>query len=125
MYIEITDTMAYGMVHISTLDDDFYHLSLDGQILTGRRSNTIYSVGQYINVQVERVDRFKRQIDFCVVTGSQGSAARRKRFKRSESALSPKELTALRKQRRVDRARKKTHKNKQVKESKKKQPKKR
>ncbi len=125
MYIEITDTMAYGMVHISTLDDDFYHLSQDGQTLTGRRSNTIYSVGQYINVQVERVDRFKRQIDFCVVTGNQSSAARRKRFKRSESALSPKELTALRKQRRVDRARKKNHKNKQVKESKKKQPKKR
>ena len=125
MYIEITDTMAYGMVHISTLDDDFYHLSQDGQTLTGRRSNTIYSVGQYINVQVERVDRFKRQIDFCIVTGSQSSAARRKRFKRSEGALSPKELTALRKQRRVNRARKKSHKNKQIKESKKKQPKKR
>ncbi|MEC8333528.1 MAG: RNB domain-containing ribonuclease [Verrucomicrobiota bacterium] len=125
MYIEITDTMAYGMVHVSTLDDDFYHLSQDGQTLTGRRNNKIYSVGQYINVQVERVDRFKRQIDFCVDTGNQVSAARRERFKRSESSLSPKELTALRKQRRIDRARKKNHKSKQDKESKKKKLKKR
>ena len=25
LYIELTDTMAFGMIHISTLDDDFYH----------------------------------------------------------------------------------------------------
>ena len=34
--------------------------------MIGRRKRRIYALGQYIMVQVERVDRFKRQIDFRV-----------------------------------------------------------
>jgi ribonuclease R len=64
LFIELTDSLAFGMVHISTLDDDFYHPSNDGTSLIGRRKQKTYSLGQYIMVQVERVDRFKRQIDF-------------------------------------------------------------
>ena len=54
------------MIHISTLNDDFYHVSPDGTALIGRHKRRIYALGQYIMVQVERVDRFKRQIDFRV-----------------------------------------------------------
>jgi len=64
LFIELTDSLAFGMVHISTLDGDFYNLSDDGTALIGRRTQKTYSLGQYIMVQVERVDRFKRQIDF-------------------------------------------------------------
>ena len=67
LYIEITDSMAFGMVHISTLDDDFYHPSNDGKKLTGRKTGKVYAVADTIQVQVERVDRFKRQIDFRIV----------------------------------------------------------
>ena len=44
LYNEITDSMAFGMVHISTLDDDFYHPSSDGKKLTGRKTGTAYAV---------------------------------------------------------------------------------
>lgn len=67
LFVELTDTLAFGMVHISTLDDDFYHPNPDGTALIGRRKQRTYALGQYIMVQVERVDRFKRQIDFRVV----------------------------------------------------------
>ena len=67
LFVELTDTLAFGMVHISTLDDDFYHPNSEGTALTGRRKKRTYALGQYIMVQVERVDRFKRQIDFRVV----------------------------------------------------------
>ena len=67
LYVELADTLAYGMVHISTLDDDFYHPNAEGTALIGRRKKRIYALGQYIMVEVERVDRFKRQIDFRVV----------------------------------------------------------
>ena len=30
LFIELTDSLAFGMVHISTLDDDFYNPSNDG-----------------------------------------------------------------------------------------------
>ncbi|MEC8209078.1 MAG: ribonuclease R [Verrucomicrobiota bacterium] len=67
LYVELTDTLAFGMVHISTLDDDFYHPNPEGTALIGRRKKRNYALGQYIMVEVERVDRFKRQIDFRVV----------------------------------------------------------
>ncbi len=99
LYVEVTDTMAFGMVHISTLDDDFYYLSTDGRALTGRRSGKMYSVGQYIHIQVERVDRFKRQIDFRIV--SEKGEIRRKKAKQHNTAKSAKALVALRKQRKT------------------------
>ena len=64
LFVEITDTLAFGMVHISTLDDDFYHPNPEGTALIGRRKQRVYKLGQFIMVQVARVDRFKRQIDF-------------------------------------------------------------
>ncbi|MBC2595794.1 RNB domain-containing ribonuclease [Ruficoccus amylovorans] len=67
MFIELTESLAFGMVHISTLRDDLYTLTDDGSALQGRRRRKKYSVGQYIKVAVERVDRFKRQIDFHLV----------------------------------------------------------
>mgnify|MGYP001099858465 CR=1 FL=1 len=66
LFIELTDSLAFGMVHISQLDDDFYHASNDGTSLIGRRTHKTYSLGQYIMVEVNRVDRYKRQIDFRV-----------------------------------------------------------
>jgi ribonuclease R len=67
LFVELADSLAFGMVHISTLDDDFYHPNSEGTALVGRRKKRTFSLGQTIVVQVERVDRFKRQIDFCAV----------------------------------------------------------
>jgi ribonuclease R len=66
MFVELTESMAYGLVHVSTLKDDLYNLDSGGTALVGRRKHRRYEVGQQISVQVERVDRFKRQIDFRV-----------------------------------------------------------
>ena len=67
LFVELVDSLAFGMVHISTLDDDFYHPNHEGTALIGRRKQRTYALGQRIMVQVERVDRFKRQIDFRVI----------------------------------------------------------
>jgi ribonuclease R len=66
MYVELTDSQAYGLIHISTLTDDLYHISGDGTALIGRRHRRAYQLGQHIAVNVDRVDRFKRQVDFRV-----------------------------------------------------------
>ena len=76
LFIELTDSLAFGMVHISQLDDDFYHASDDGTSLIGRRTHKSYSLGQHIMVEVNRVDRYKRQIDFRV-TATTGKIERR------------------------------------------------
>lgn len=100
LFVELTDTLAFGMVHISTLDDDFYHPNSEGTALIGRRKKRTYALAQHIMVQVDRVDRFKRQIDFRVVPTTDRKTGKKagKPFKgqrsrqggRSKSARQPK-----------------------------------
>jgi len=66
MFVELTDSLAYGLVHVSTLADDLYILNSDGTALVGRRKKRAFHLGDSVMVEVERVDRFKRQIDFRV-----------------------------------------------------------
>ncbi len=70
MFVELTESLAYGLVHISTLRDDLYKVDASHTALVGRRNRRRYAVGDTIEVCVARVDRFKRQIDFVVAGDS-------------------------------------------------------
>lgn len=83
LFIELRDTLTFGMVHISTLEDDFYLLNNEGTVITGRRTKKSYTLGQSIKVQVERIDRFKRQIDFRMVGSKPSTKSNWKKSKRS------------------------------------------
>lgn len=64
MFLELTESMAYGLLPFSALSDDIYNLSNLGMSAVGRRTGRTFTVGQIIHVCVNKVDRFKRQIDF-------------------------------------------------------------
>lgn len=66
MFVELTETLTYGLVHVSTLDDDFYSFDDVRQRFVGKRTRKIYRAGDRVRVEVARVDLFKRQIDFRV-----------------------------------------------------------
>lgn len=72
VYVELTDSQAYGLVHISTLTDDLYHINGAGTAVLGRKTKRAYSLGQHVAVTVDRVDRFKRQVDFRIIPGESG-----------------------------------------------------
>ncbi|MDX2110348.1 MAG: RNB domain-containing ribonuclease [Verrucomicrobiota bacterium] len=65
-FIELTQSQAFGMVHVSTLPDDFYDVVDDGKILLGRRKKTQFHLGATIKVKILKIDRFKRQMDFAL-----------------------------------------------------------
>jgi len=77
MFVELRQSLAFGLVHISTLRDDLYRLDEDGTSLVGRRRRKRYTVGQTVPVTVDRVDRFKRQIDFVIADQPSGQPARK------------------------------------------------
>ncbi len=64
MFIELTESNAFGMIHISSIKDDLYRLNASGTALIGRRTKNQFKIGQTIQVVVHKVDRFKRQVDF-------------------------------------------------------------
>ena len=66
LVVELPDALVTGVVHVSTLSDDFYRFDAAQRRLLGRRTNRRFSVGDEIRVFVARVDTFKRQIDFAI-----------------------------------------------------------
>ncbi len=64
LMIELNASQAYGLVHMSTLTDDYYRLNDRGNMLVGSRTGRKFMAGGVIQVTVDRVDRFKRQVDF-------------------------------------------------------------
>ena len=67
IFVELTESLARGLVHISSLDDDFYNYDELRERLVGRKTKRIIQIGDKLRVQVARVDLFKRQIDFRVM----------------------------------------------------------
>jgi ribonuclease R len=55
-----------GLVHISTLTDDYYYYEEAAHSLIGRRSKRRYRLGDKVHVSVVRVDVQRRQLDFRV-----------------------------------------------------------
>lgn len=92
MFVELTESMAYGLVHVSTLQDDLYKFFYDTSELVGRRSKRRFSVGQTVQVMVHRIDRYKRQIDFMIADDSSGGRNPRQQAK-VEPVKSPRPAT--------------------------------
>ncbi len=82
-FVELTQSMAYGFVHVHNLRDDFYHVSGEGGELRGRRTGETFKTGDKVRVEVESVDRFKRQIDFRLAASSDSASRAKKRRKRN------------------------------------------
>jgi ribonuclease R len=64
LFIELTESMTFGFVSADALAEDHYLLNNAGNALVGRRTHKRYELGGKIDVVVERVDRFKRMMDF-------------------------------------------------------------
>ncbi|MDQ7794290.1 MAG: ribonuclease R [bacterium] len=58
-----------GLVHVSTLGDDYYRFDPARQALVGRRSARLYRPGQAVQVQVARASIATRQVEFMLVGG--------------------------------------------------------
>jgi ribonuclease R len=55
-----------GLVHVSTLPDDYYDYEEESHSLTGRRTRRRYRLGDKVHVKVVHVDLQRRQLDFRV-----------------------------------------------------------
>jgi ribonuclease R len=76
LVVELPDAVITGLVHVSSLTDDFYRFDATQRRLVGRRSNRRYAIGDEIHVYVARVDTFKQQIDFAVADPKKPSRRR-------------------------------------------------
>lgn len=66
-YVELPNTVE-GLVHVTTLTDDYFHYSESTYELIGEATGQRYKLGQKVKVVVAATDAFMRTIDFRVVT---------------------------------------------------------
>lgn len=58
-----------GLVHVSSLKDDWYEYRSRQQTLVGRKNRNQYRLGDHVEVQVKSVDYYRQQIDLVAVGG--------------------------------------------------------
>ncbi|PYJ47829.1 MAG: ribonuclease R [Verrucomicrobia bacterium] len=86
LMVELPDALITGLIHVSSLTDDFYVFEPARRQLIGRRSRKRFSIGDELSVYVARVDTFKRQVDFAIALASEGPGRRRRARRRSSVA---------------------------------------
>jgi len=66
-FVEIEDLLVQGLVHVSSLKDDWYEYRSRYSCLVGRKNRTAYRLGDQSEVQVKNVDYYRQQIDLVTV----------------------------------------------------------
>ena len=63
LFIELIEHFVEGLVHISTMADDYYRFVDRAHILRGENTGRVYRLGDRVSVQVIKVDMERRQVD--------------------------------------------------------------
>ena len=63
LFVELVEHFVEGMVHVSTMADDYYRFVERAHVLRGEKNGRVYRLGDRVEVQVIRVDMERRQID--------------------------------------------------------------
>jgi ribonuclease R len=67
LFIELIEHFVEGMVHVSTMADDYYRFVENAHLLRGENTHAVYRLGDKVRVQVIRVNMELRTIDLGLV----------------------------------------------------------
>ncbi len=67
LFIELIEHYVEGLVHVSTMADDYYRYVESAHMLRGENTHKVYRLGDKVLVQVVRVNMDVRQIDLGLV----------------------------------------------------------
>ncbi len=82
-FVRLNNLFIDGLVHVSSLDNDYYRFDQVGQRLIGESGGQTYRLGDRVEVRVEAVNMDERKIDFTLISSERaprnvGKTAREK-----------------------------------------------
>jgi ribonuclease R len=83
-FVDVPGLAMSGLVHLSSVEDDFYVFDAQRNQLVGRRNRRVIRLGDKVEVQVAKVDSFKKQVDFRLARSGRAEPARPARFDRRD-----------------------------------------
>jgi ribonuclease R len=66
LFVELDDIFVEGLVHVTALENDYYHFDPVKHRMVGERTGKVYRLADKIQVKVVRVDLDERKIDFVL-----------------------------------------------------------
>jgi ribonuclease R len=96
VFVELEDIYVDGLVHITALDNDYYHYDPVGHRLTGERTGKVLRLGDPLSIVVARVNLDERKIDF-LPAGEIKGGSKRKRSRKAEKQPAAKPAQKARK----------------------------
>jgi ribonuclease R len=66
-FVEVPPSNVEGLVHVSSLKDDWYEYRSRQNRLVGRKNRRTYMLGDAVEVEIQKVDALRHQIDLAVV----------------------------------------------------------
>ena len=69
LYVELPNTVE-GLVHVNSLEDDYYEYDEDAYELKGEHSGKSYRLGERIKIYVKSTDRLCKTVDFALTMSS-------------------------------------------------------
>jgi ribonuclease R len=76
LFVELEDIFVQGLVHVSSMADDYYSFDERAHALLGAHTARRYRLGDRVEVQVLRVDLDRRFVDFGLVDVIERTASR-------------------------------------------------
>lgn len=95
LFVELDDIYVQGLVHVTSLGDDYYRFDPIRHLLYGERSGVQYRLADRIRVKVVRVDLDERKIDF-VTAQTPRRASRKGEGEKAAAATKPKKKRSRR-----------------------------
>jgi ribonuclease R len=77
VFVQIPQMQIDGLVHVTSLSNDYYRYDAGSQSLVGERNGQVYKLGDRLKVTVARVDLDTRRIDFSLAEDSSQSSQSR------------------------------------------------
>jgi ribonuclease R len=101
LFVQLNEHFVEGMVHVSTMADDYYRYFESDHALRGEHTGRAYRLGDRVRVRIVRVDLERRQVelglsDLLDARGREGSGPRGPRRERSAPAPKGKSTKAPR-----------------------------
>jgi ribonuclease R len=79
IFVELAEVYVEGLVHISTLPEDYYQFDSAKHALIGERTGRRFRLGDPIEIIVALVDLDQRKIDFVLKEGSRPRAEKKEK----------------------------------------------
>jgi ribonuclease R len=73
LFVQGVELPAEGLIHVNSLQDDYYRYDDRTHTLAGRREGNTFRLGDVVRVEIAHVDVDRRELDFRLVQKKEGA----------------------------------------------------